>query len=162
MSDAIVTPLPSRDIPRARAAEGAHTCDDCGRDFPTGAALGGHRKVHRKGQTTAAPDRETLIAKREKRIENRDSGIRKGERPRDIPRDRPRLDADSVRASLDPGDDYDPWVILVGHATDDGPTAEAAIVSTKGDADQVTRLLDTLGVKVWTFRLGDAQRPTTA
>eukprot|EP01084_Bolivina_argentea_P068824 125268_1 len=31
---------------------GDHTCPDCGRKFASGAALGGHRRVHTKGRLT--------------------------------------------------------------------------------------------------------------
>lgn len=31
---------------------GSHVCPDCGRVFTSGAALGGHRRVHTKGSIT--------------------------------------------------------------------------------------------------------------
>lgn len=70
----------------------------------------------------------------------------------------PKLDTAAVRATLEePGDDYDPWVVLVGHVIDGVPTVSALVLSTSADAEQVTKVLTTLGHKAWRLRLADAQ-----
>lgn len=71
------------------------------------------------------------------------------------PRIAPQLDRESVRHSLD---DYDPHVIVVGHATDAGPLiAESAVMPDKHYAKQVADLLRKLGHKAHVFRLADGK-----
>lgn len=62
-----------------------------------------------------------------------------------------------MRSALEePGDDYDPFVVLVGHVQGGGPQVSALVLSTSADAEQTVALLTTLGHKAWRFRLADA------
>lgn len=60
-----------------------------------------------------------------------------------------------MRDELAAQDEYDPWLIVVGRATEDGPRASAVVLSTSGDAEQVAVLLRELGHRPLTYRVAD-------
>lgn len=115
-----------------------HSCPDCGQNgFKTPQAVGAHRRYshgRKVGPKTPVPGQRSM---------DHES------------RTKPKLDAKSIKASLYDEDDYDPWLVLVGTADDDGPKIETAIVSTKVDAEQVAALLTALGHSPRRFRLAD-------
>lgn len=127
--------MPARPLPEPVQ----HPCPDCGRTFGTVHALGVHRgRTHKAAGATPAPVAQpTSVA----------------------PRPRPKLDTATVKASMD---DYDPWLIVVGHLDEGEPSADTVVLSTEHDARQVAALLSRLGNKPLVFRARDGQAATAS
>lgn len=118
-----------------------HPCGQpgCDRTFATAQAAGKHRSaMHGIAGATRAP-------KPPRRPMPYLKATTTGARPKPLP-----------ARDLEPQDDYDPWALLIGHTTHDGPTTSAVVLSTKTDAHQVANLLTALGHTPYVFRVADA------
>lgn len=116
----------------------AYSCDQCGDSFERPQGLGVHRarKHGIRSTANAGTPRVTKVAPAKRAP-------------------RPKLDAKSVRRALD--DDYDPWLVVVGHLDENGAKASTVVLSTENDARQVRDLLAELGHKPNVFRLADGR-----
>jgi hypothetical protein len=127
--------VPSSPEPASSNGVG-HACPECGRSFAAASGLGRHRST-----AHGVAGKSRAIA-------------RNGARPPA----RPKLDTASVEQVV-ADDGYDPWVLVVGDVDHGSPTARAAILSTRGDVDQVAALLVGLGHRPFVFRVADGTRP---
>jgi hypothetical protein len=134
-----VTPLrpPPADVEH-EAEPGGHVCPDCGRTF-TEHGLSVHRaRMHKNAKPPSAPTRKAPAAKATQAKTTR-----------------PKLDTKSVSKTLE--DDYDPWLVVVGHLDADGAKASTVVLSTESDARQVSDLVTALGHRPRVFRLADGR-----